>query len=236
MLFSLMSNAVTPVDTMRRIDLPPIYTLLYDPVTIAVSADGLYAYTLSANFNEPEVPSTWKGYISRFNLITQTQEADIKVLQSPTAMALTSGGFAYVVHRGGALLPVNLVTGKTHRPMGIYNNPVSIAITPDDEWAYVVTQETNTVTPVKLSTRRVFAGIPVGRYPLHVAISSNGRRAFVANFEDKSITPIDLQSRKPLAPIQLDQKPSSVAVTPDGRMLCAIHPETNEVSIIARSR
>lgn len=233
MIYAL-SEIVTPVNLNSQTLLPQLDISTNFPTKIAASPDGQYLCVLDGNLEDSQTESTLFGYLSIYNLLTQQEEPRIEFTSNPKSIAFTSSKpLAYVTQKNNTVIPIDLDAKKARSPINIEKEPGTIAITPDDQWAYVITAESNSVLPIKLSTRKIFPEIPVGLNPVHLAIAPDGNRAYVANVDDKTITPIDIQTRTALSPIQLTEKPSWVAVTPDSKMICVVHSEANLVSLIS---
>ena len=60
----------------------------------------------------------------------------------------------------GTVTPVNLVTRKAGRAIGVGADPQAIALTPDGRTAYVVNSGSGTVTPINTVTRKAGPAIP----------------------------------------------------------------------------
>ena len=83
--------------------------------------------------------------------------------------------------------------------------------------AYVVNEQSGTVTPIDLETRRPGPPIAVGPSPESIAITPDGKTAYVTNF-DATVTPIDLATDRPGRPIRtVASQQEDIAIAPDGR-------------------
>lgn len=76
--------------------------------------------------------------------------------------------------------------------------PVSVAIHPSTNVAYVACAKSGTIVPVDVRTRRKQRPIKVGAEPVGVALSPNGSRFYVANQSSGTIQTFDLTSAQPL--------------------------------------
>ncbi len=92
--------------------------------------------------------------------------------------------------------------------------------------AYVVNQNSNSVTPIDTGTNTAGTPIPVGDSPGFVAITPDGRTAYVPNADSNTVTPIATATNTPGNPIRVGTFPVAVAITPNGRTAYV----TNEMS------
>jgi YVTN family beta-propeller protein len=125
---------------------------------------------------------------------------------------------AFVVNSGSnSVTPIDLVTRRAGKPIGVGLDPQAIAITPDGKTAYVVNSESGTVTPITVATRRAGRPIKVGRDPQAIAITPDGKTAFVVNTRSATVTTIELATRRIGAVIRVGSYPTKIAIAPDGR-------------------
>jgi hypothetical protein len=93
---------------------------------------------------------------------------------SPTAIAISRSGTAYVVNTiSGTVTPVSTATGRAGRPIpvGTYAYPTTIALAQGGATAVVVGTYAGRVALVNTRTRRTVAQVRTGRYPVAVAIA-----------------------------------------------------------------
>ena len=88
--------------------------------------------------------------------------------------------------------------------------------------AYVINNNSNSVTPIDTATNTAGAPIALGGSPIAVAITPDGKTAFVttqANSDPStgSVTPIDTATNTPGTPIPIGTEPAAVAISPDGK-------------------
>lgn len=104
-------------------------------------------------------------------------------------------------------------------------NPDSLAITPDDRYAYVVNNnnyeiaQQDTVTVLNLKNNTVKKTIHHSSFkgPFRVTISPNGRKAYVANSDSTTLSVIDTKHNAVVGVIDGFDGPSGVVITPDGK-------------------
>lgn len=106
--------------------------------------------------------------------------------------------------------------------VGVGDEPIGIAITPDGNFAYVTNQgdsiNPSTVSVIDTTTNMVVATVPVDVFPQQIAITPDGLKAYVANQQSNSVTVIDTTTNMPMTTIMLGggNSPRGVAITPDG--------------------
>lgn len=100
-------------------------------------------------------------------------------------------------------------------PVG--DEPWCVAITPDDEKAYVTNMASGTVSVISTVSRQVVATIEVGTEPFGCALTPNGRRLYVANQSSNTVSVINTRFDFVARTIQnVGEKPHGIAITADG--------------------
>jgi YVTN family beta-propeller protein len=119
-------------------------------------------------------------------------------------------------------------------PIAVGERPVSIAITPDARFAYVVNEESDEVSVIDLATRKVVGEpIEVGEFPDEIAISPDGETAYVAHQFPKGISVIDPRTNGVTGDIALDANASGIAVSPDGTKVYVTEASAEAVEVIS---
>jgi YVTN family beta-propeller protein len=98
--------------------------------------------------------------------------------------------------------------------------------------AFVVNNDSNSVTPVSMSTRKAGAAIPVGADPDAIALTPDGKTAYVANGGSGTVTPIDAATQTAGTPIRVGADPDAIAITPDGKTAYAANAGSGTVTPI----
>ena len=125
---------------------------------------------------------------------------------SPIAMS-ANGKWVWSVNPGAD--NVSVIYTKTNKVVATVktgDEPQSVALDPNNRYAYVANAAAGTVTVIRITrarAKRFRAGplrrhgtIRTGAEPWNVVISPNGRRVFVANSGQDTITVIDAKSRR----------------------------------------
>jgi YVTN family beta-propeller protein len=133
----------------------------------------------------------------------------------------------------GTVTPVNLVTRKAGRAIGVGADPDAIAITPDGKTAYVANSGSGTVTPISTVTDAAGPAITVGPDPQAIAVTPDGKTAYVLNSGSGTVTPIDVATGRAGLPIRVGAYPRAMELTPDGRTLYVLNWEGGSVTPIA---
>ena len=138
---------------------------------------------------------------------------------TPSA-SLAHQAIAYVTNQGsGTVTPIRAATNTAGKPVKVGREPVTIAVTPDGETAYVVNNgPPGTVTPIRAANDTALTPIKVGRSPVAIAITPDGKTAYVANYGyPGSVTPIRTATNTALTPLKTGQAPGAIAITRSGR-------------------
>jgi YVTN family beta-propeller protein len=89
-------------------------------------------------------------------------------------------------------------------------------------YAYVTSQNADTVSVINTATNTVSATIPVGRQPIDVVITPDGTRVYAANSIPNTISVIDTSTNTVIVTIHAGNFTSDLAVTPDSKRLYAL--------------
>jgi YVTN family beta-propeller protein len=193
-------------------------TVIYTP-DAGFSGTDAFAYTISDG-KDGNATAT----------VTVTVVAAQQRLATPshsTTIALTSDDKrAIVVNRESHSLAIIEVrdangadTGNLVAEVAVGNEPRFVALSPDDQEAYVTNALDGTVSVVALSGEDAFsvaAVIPVGTEPRGLAITPNGTQLFVANHTDGTVSIVDPVARSVIGTVNVGGNPTAVAITNDG--------------------
>jgi YVTN family beta-propeller protein len=75
-------------------------------------------------------------------------------------------------------------------PVG--KNPRDIIWAPDGRFAYVVNEDSNTVSVIDARTNQVTATIPTGASPSSIAVLPDSHQAYVTNLNSGTLTVLEL--------------------------------------------
>ena len=133
----------------------------------------------------------------------------------------------YVFSAFYLLAAANLLANEANTVVAIMNvgvNPASIAVTPNNHWAYVPNNNNYgitggyTVTVLNLRTNTVEKTIRDSSFdePYRVAITPDGKKAYVANSNSTTISIIDTSINEVVGVIDGFDGPSGIVITPEG--------------------
>ena len=113
---------------------------------------------------------------------------------------------------------------KVIATIGVGDTPAGIAITPDDQFAYVANNNNDgiagadSVSVINIQNNMLVQTIHDASFnePYTVTINAAGTRAYVTNSNSTTVTVIDIPSNKVIAIIGGFDGPSGFAITPDG--------------------
>jgi YVTN family beta-propeller protein len=201
--------------------------------TVSINPDNTLTYTPDARFNGTD---TFAYTISDGRDGTDTGTVTVHVLpvqqrlatpSRSTTIALTSDDRRVVaVNRETQSLSVIEVRDQhgfdraqllAEVPVG--HEPRFVALSPDDQEAYVTNALDGTVAVVSLLGSDAFtvvSQIPVGTEPRGLAITPNGTRLFVANHTAGTVSIIDPMARSVIGTVPIGGNPMAVAITNNG--------------------
>ncbi len=117
---------------------------------------------------------------------------------------------------GNSVAPIDGGTGAVGAQIPVPSSAPSLALSPDGNTAYVVSQNNGqgTVTTVDVASGAAGTPIAVGGTPLGIALAPDGRTAYVT--DGGSLKPVDLVAGAVKPAIPLPSAAHGVVVTPDG--------------------
>jgi YVTN family beta-propeller protein len=118
----------------------------------------------------------------------------------------------------GGVTPIDVTTGKTGNQLYLASNTAgyAIAITPDGQTAYVLsdTGDEDSVTPLTTATNTVGTPILVGDNPVALAITSDSQTVYVANSRSNTVTPVSTATNTAGKAIPVGNYPDAIAIMP----------------------
>ncbi len=94
------------------------------------------------------------------------------------------------------------------------DEPRTVAISPDKQWAYVTNQGSGTVSVINLTTNQKEKDVPVGIEPYGIALTPDGTRGYVANSASNTVSVMELPGNNVIATISIPGiQPRGVAIT-----------------------
>jgi YVTN family beta-propeller protein len=103
--------------------------------------------------------------------------------------------------------------GSADGTLGVSTALHSPGVTPaDGAIAYVIYQNSGTVTPIRTATNTALKPIKVGAFPVAIAITPDGRTAYVVS-DGGTVTPIRTATNTALTPIKVGRLPFAIAIT-----------------------
>jgi YVTN family beta-propeller protein len=97
--------------------------------------------------------------------------------------------------------------------------PLQVALTPDDRFAYVSCYASNEVRVIDTAKKNVIAAVPVGKAPFLLEVTPDGQFVYVANQQSDDMSVIRVANNQVVATIVSPSfaNPHGIAFTPDGR-------------------
>ncbi len=112
-------------------------------------------------------------------------------------------------------------------------NPCAIAFTPNNQYAFVVSDNDNTVLVIDVSSLSVIDTLTVDANPQAIAITPDGRYVFVANAGSDTVSVIDANAFSVLQSIPVSAGLKSIAAAPDSRYVVVSNsaPVSNSATV-----
>ncbi len=191
----------------------------------ALSQDGKRLYVSMPMVNEVAVvdTSTWKvitnldaGYRPT-RVVLQTDERYLWVGNDATDQSGVT-----VIDTVKLTVAAKLTTGAGHH---------EIALTPDDRFAFVTNQQSDTVSVIDVQQLRKLKDLNTGRTPVSIAFSAQSQSLYIPCETDGKITIIDTARQAVLKHLETDPGITAIRFAPGGRYGFVAHPSANVVSI-----
>jgi YVTN family beta-propeller protein len=100
--------------------------------------------------------------------------------------------------------------------IGVGIEPRCVAVSPDDQLAFVTNGASGTVTVVNLIQSRVVQSITVGTEPRGCALTSDGSVLYVANHTDGTVSIISTAVLQVVGTVKVGRNPTAIAITDKG--------------------
>jgi YVTN family beta-propeller protein len=100
--------------------------------------------------------------------------------------------------------------------IGVGIEPRCVAVSPDDQLAFVTNGASGTVTVVNLIQSRVVQSITVGTEPRGCALTSDGSLLYVANHTDGTVSIISTATLQVAGTVKVGHNPTAIAITDKG--------------------
>jgi YVTN family beta-propeller protein len=112
--------------------------------------------------------------------------------------------------------------------INVGDEPQSITLTPDNQFAYVANAAGNSVTVIQINdpawgtfSANVISNFVTGAEPWNIVVSPDGRRVFVANSQQDTITVINTANRAIIGHVPLRVDPFANHIQPRGLAVTA---------------
>ncbi|PAQ13982.1 cytochrome c peroxidase [Bacillaceae bacterium SAOS 7] len=122
-------------------------------------------------------------------------------------------------------------TKKVKKEIKVGQEPVQLALSPDEETLYVSCRYDDRVDVIDVKKQKVVNSIKTGIEPYGLMTSQDGSKLYVANYRESSISAIDLNSEK-VTNIKTGDRPRTLAIAKDGKKLYATNYLTGEITVI----
>ena len=215
---------VTVIDTATNKVIASIATAEF-PMGIAITPDGKYAYVTHST--DPPIASVIS---TAANTVVDTIELEHS---ANGGIAITHDGkYAYLTNSEGWVMVISTKTNKvtenifiaprdpdwTDPDTGVtipsLSDPRSVALSPDDKYAYVGTSDFRVIV-IDVSTNRIVKTIEVERGIWDIAVAPDGKHLYATTSDDK-IFVIDTATAKVTATLTGFGSPLGIAITSDG--------------------
>jgi len=158
----------------------------------------------------------------------------IAVGTNPPCGVAIHGANVYVTDCSNSVNVINAATNTVEASITdpSFNDPISIAITANGEFAYVANWFGNSVSVINLTTNTVVKTINVGNNPDSLILSPDGNYVYVSNNASDTVSVIDTATNTVASTVPVGYGPWGLAITPDGNYVYVTNNVTGAVSVI----
>ncbi len=218
-------GSITKIDLLNDSSVISTIPIAYNPSSIAITPNGRFAYGIRSD-----------RVFFKIDLFTEAVIFNICVDEWPISITITPDGrFAYVIsnmiirdresYEGDNIVTkIDLLTDTIISRIFVDTKPISIAVTPDSRFAYIINYGfcRGIVTKIDVLTDTVISTIPINRSPTSISITPDGRFAYVTTSNGLfsiscNVTKIDLLTDTVISTIPLGFDLTFIVITPDGR-------------------
>jgi len=194
---------------------------------VVVSPDGSKAYVTNWDITNPNGRAV---QIIDTATLTKIQQVDVGL--APHGISFSHDGQSiYVTNYFSDSISILRAADNTEiarvllapdvRPVGtsLKYQPLQVALTPDDKFAYVTCFQSDEVRVIDTMTKAIITAVPVGRRPFLLAVTPNGQFVYVANQQSNDMSVIRVADNQVIQTIKSSSfaNPHGIAFTPDGR-------------------
>lgn len=123
-------------------------------------------------------------------------------------------------------------TNKVAAEIAVGSEPRNLALSPDEQFAYVTAMQEDAVYVVDLAKKKAVGKINVKHEPFGVVTSQDGSKLYVTAYRSNAVEVVDSKSYKVTKEIPVENEPRGLALTADGKELFVSHFVHGAVSVI----
>lgn len=143
-----------------------------------------------------------------------------------------------LVQAPGSISVIDTVRNTVIASIPTPNSPHRVAITPNDDFAYVTSDFGSSVFVVDTKSNTISDTITAGQFTDRLAITPDGARVYVANAGDNTVSVIDTATQTVIDTIVLAPSPTAlgrpfgIAANPNGQFVYVTNQNAATVSVI----
>lgn len=202
--------------------------------TFSIGLDPVHAAYASGSVTLLYVANRAADSVSYFSPIVVGGAVSSIGLPSGARPVWVSSVGAYVLVAESGTNNVGVILGATgvlqqELPVGI--NPVSIAQTPDNQWAYVANKGSGTVSIIAMGTLSLDSTVAVGSSPVWVTAKPDSTTVYILNQGSSSVTVIDTTSKAVVGTVPVGSAPNMMAYDSVNHRLYVANTGSNTISV-----
>ena len=178
------------------------------------------------------------GTVSIYDVVNVRVDRELSVGQNPAfVVASPTRNEVYVVNSGapagqGSVSVINAESNSVAGTIPVHRQPVSMAVDPTGDLAYIANAASNSVSVVDLKQRREVERIGVGEQPVSIRVSPDRKAVVVANRDGNSISVINPSTRKVRAVFEGCPGANDIVILPDSSKAFAACSGSHQVMAV----
>ncbi len=187
--------------------------------TITLPSGSAPTFVASTEVSFMYVANSGTNTVGEISAITDSEQAEIPVGQTPVALAETPDGTKlYCANQGdGTVSVINPQLRSVIATIPVGSLPSAIAVNSDSKTVYVANLGSGTVTAIDVASNSVIATVTSGAAPRFIVFDPRFRRLYVANTGSNTISVFNADVGLSLIKsVTVGAGPTSIAPLPDG--------------------
>ncbi|MCI0619952.1 peptidoglycan DD-metalloendopeptidase family protein [Candidatus Wolfebacteria bacterium] len=150
-----------------------------------------------------------------------------------TATVTNAQTLAYISNRSEDTVSViDTETNTVIKTIVVGDEPIGVAISPDNRSVYVANFHENTLSVIDTTTNTALDTLPAGSAPIGIAVHPSNGRAYITNLLSNRVSVLDLNTGSIITTIAVQPRPVGIAMRPNGNQVYITNEFTDLLTVI----